>query len=41
MGGSEAPRSIDQGAAGIVWLATDAYQNLTGKFFRDGEEIPW
>jgi NAD(P)-dependent dehydrogenase (short-subunit alcohol dehydrogenase family) len=41
MGGAEAPRSIEEGAAGIVWLATEADQSLTGKFFRDGELILW
>jgi NAD(P)-dependent dehydrogenase (short-subunit alcohol dehydrogenase family) len=40
MGGAEASRSVE-GAAGIVWLATEADQSLTGKFFRDGQEIPW
>ena len=29
------------GAAGIVWLAVDAPQNLTGKFLRDRKVIPW
>jgi NAD(P)-dependent dehydrogenase (short-subunit alcohol dehydrogenase family) len=41
MGGSNATRSVEQGAAGIVWLATDAPQNLTGKFVRDRKVIPW
>ena len=41
MGGAEASRSVEEGAAGIVWLAAEADQSLTGKFFRDGEEIPW
>jgi len=41
MGGSNATRSVEQGAAGIVWLATDAPQNLTGKFLRDRKVIPW
>jgi len=41
MGGSSAPRSVEQGAEGIVWLATDAPQNLTGKFLRDRKVIPW
>ena len=27
--------------AGIVWLAVDAPQNLTGKFLRDRKVIPW
>lgn len=41
MGGANATRSIPEGAAGIVWLAADAPQELTGKFFRDCEEIDW
>jgi NAD(P)-dependent dehydrogenase (short-subunit alcohol dehydrogenase family) len=41
MGGSNATRSIEQGAAGVVWLAADAPQNLTGKFLRDRKVIPW
>jgi NAD(P)-dependent dehydrogenase (short-subunit alcohol dehydrogenase family) len=41
MGGSNASRSIGEGAAGIVWLASEAPQNLTGKFFRDRKVIPW
>jgi NAD(P)-dependent dehydrogenase (short-subunit alcohol dehydrogenase family) len=41
MGGSGAPRSVEQGADGIVWLAADAPQNLTGKFVQDRKVIPW
>jgi NAD(P)-dependent dehydrogenase (short-subunit alcohol dehydrogenase family) len=41
MGGADATRSVEEGAAGIVWLAADAPQELTGKFFRDGKEIEW
>jgi NAD(P)-dependent dehydrogenase (short-subunit alcohol dehydrogenase family) len=41
MGGPTAERSIPQGAAGVVWLALDAPQELTGQFLRDGEVIPW
>jgi NAD(P)-dependent dehydrogenase (short-subunit alcohol dehydrogenase family) len=41
MGGENATRSVGQGADTIVWLATDAPQNLTGKFLRDRKEIPW
>jgi NAD(P)-dependent dehydrogenase (short-subunit alcohol dehydrogenase family) len=41
MGGSSATRSVEQGAAGVVWLAADAPQNLTGKFLRDRKVIPW
>jgi NAD(P)-dependent dehydrogenase (short-subunit alcohol dehydrogenase family) len=41
MGGANATRSVADGAAGIVWLAAEAPQNLTAKFFRDRKEIPW
>src|SRR6266576_4368777 len=41
MGGARAPRSVEQGADGIVWLAADAPQNLTGKFVQDRKVIPW
>ena len=41
MGGSNATRSVEEGADTIVWLATDAPQKLTGKFLRDRKEIPW
>lgn len=41
MGGSSAPRSVKEGAAGIVWLAGEAPHELTGKFFRDRQEIEW
>lgn len=41
MGGSNATRSVLEGAAGIVWLAADAPQSETGKFWRDRKVIPW
>jgi len=41
MGGSTAPRSVAEGADGIVWLAADAPQDKTGLFWRDKEVIPW
>jgi NAD(P)-dependent dehydrogenase (short-subunit alcohol dehydrogenase family) len=41
MGGSNATRSVLEGAAGIVWLAADAPQTETGKFWRDRKVIPW
>ncbi len=41
MGGSTAPRSVEQGADTAVWLAAEADLRLTGKFFRDRAEIPW
>ena len=41
MGGESATRSVGEGAATIVWLATDAPQDLTGKFVKDRKVIPW
>jgi NAD(P)-dependent dehydrogenase (short-subunit alcohol dehydrogenase family) len=41
MGGSEAPRGVEEGAAGIVWAATLPEGGPTGGFFRDGQPIPW
>jgi NAD(P)-dependent dehydrogenase (short-subunit alcohol dehydrogenase family) len=41
MGGANAERDVAQGAGGIVWLALDAPQELTGTFVRDREVIPW
>ena len=41
MGGTGASRSVEEGAAGIVWLASKAPQRITGKFFRDGKKISW
>jgi NAD(P)-dependent dehydrogenase (short-subunit alcohol dehydrogenase family) len=41
MGGANATRSVAEGASGIVWLAADAPQQDTGKFWRDRRVIPW
>ena len=41
MGGRNATRSVEEGADTIVWLASEAPQDLTGKFLRDRKEIPW
>src|SRR5213595_1261634 len=41
MGGANATRSVQEGADTIVWLASEAPQDLTGKFLRDRKEIPW
>src|SRR6266571_3912865 len=41
MGGSNATRSVAEGASGIVWLAADAPQDQTSKFWRDRKVIPW
>jgi NAD(P)-dependent dehydrogenase (short-subunit alcohol dehydrogenase family) len=41
MGGSMAPRSVAEGAAGIIWAATLPDNGPTGGFFRDGKPIAW
>ena len=41
MGGANATRSVEEGADTIVWLATDAPQEITGQFLRDRKQIPW
>jgi NAD(P)-dependent dehydrogenase (short-subunit alcohol dehydrogenase family) len=41
MGGPNASRSVEEGADTAVWLADEAPHELTGKFFRDRQEIPW
>jgi NAD(P)-dependent dehydrogenase (short-subunit alcohol dehydrogenase family) len=41
MGGGNATRSVEEGADTIVWLASEAPQDLTGKFLRDRKEIAW
>jgi hypothetical protein len=39
MGGSGASRSVEEGAAGIVWAATLPDSGPSGGFFRDGKPI--
>jgi len=41
LGGSNAERSVAEGAAGIVWAACLPEDGPTGGFFRDGQPIPW
>lgn len=41
MGGSEAPRTPDEGADTLTWLALDAPHTLRGKFVKDRAVIPW
>ena len=41
MGGTNASRSLAKGAETVIWLATDADEKLTGKFFKDKREISW
>ena len=39
MGGSSAPRSPEQGADTAIWLATEAPNHETGKFWRDRQVV--
>jgi NAD(P)-dependent dehydrogenase (short-subunit alcohol dehydrogenase family) len=41
MGGSRAPRPVEEGAEGAVWAATLPNSGPTGGFFRDRRRIPW
>lgn len=41
MGGSEAPRTPDEGADTLTWLALDAPHDLRGKFVKDRLVISW
>lgn len=41
MGGPSATRSVEEGADTAVWLANNAPHELSGKFFRNREEISW
>ena len=41
MGGSRAPRSIEEGADTLVWAATLPPDGPIGGFFRDRRAIPW
>jgi NAD(P)-dependent dehydrogenase (short-subunit alcohol dehydrogenase family) len=41
MGGEHAPRSLEQGAATLVWLATLPDDGPSGGFFMDGKPVPW
>ena len=41
MGGTEAPRTPEEGADTALWLATLPADGPSGGFFRDRERIPW
>ncbi|HJQ93301.1 MAG TPA: SDR family NAD(P)-dependent oxidoreductase [Candidatus Thermoplasmatota archaeon] len=41
MGGNEAPRSVDEGADTIVWLARFKAGSPGGRFWRDRRETEW
>ena len=41
MGGADAPRSVREGAASILWAATLDADGPTGGFYRDGKTLAW
>ena len=41
MGGPGASLPVEKGAETIVWLATDAPQSETGKFWHNKQEVDW
>jgi NAD(P)-dependent dehydrogenase (short-subunit alcohol dehydrogenase family) len=41
MGGQGAPRSVEQGAASVLWATRVPPDGPTGGWFRDGNPIPW
>lgn len=41
MGGPNAPRTVEEGAASVIWAATLPDDGPTGGFFRDGEPLAW
>lgn len=41
MGGADAPKSPEEGADTIVWLATEADPVISGKLFRNRAAIDW
>lgn len=41
MGGPDAPRTVEEGAASVVWAAALPDDGPTGGFFRDGESLAW
>ena len=41
MGGPDAPRTVEEGAASVMWAVTLPDSGPTGGFFRDGEPLAW
>lgn len=41
MGGAAAPRTVEEGAASVLWACRLLPDGPTGGFFRDGRQIPW
>lgn len=41
LGGAGAERTVEEGAATAIWLATEAPLSYSGKFIKDNKIIPW
>jgi NAD(P)-dependent dehydrogenase (short-subunit alcohol dehydrogenase family) len=41
MGGAGAPRSVEQGAASVLWAVNLPDDGPTGGYFQDGKPLPW
>src|SRR5215210_243519 len=41
MGGPNAPRTVEEGAASVLWAVTLLDDGPSGGFFRDGEPLAW
>ena len=41
MGGAGASRSVEEGAASVLWAARLGPDGPSGGFFRDGKPVPW
>ncbi len=41
MGGPDAPRTVEEGAASVMWAVTLPDDGPTGGFFRDGAPLAW
>jgi NAD(P)-dependent dehydrogenase (short-subunit alcohol dehydrogenase family) len=41
MGGPNAPRTVEEGAASVLWAVTLPDDGPTGGFFRDGKPLAW
>jgi NAD(P)-dependent dehydrogenase (short-subunit alcohol dehydrogenase family) len=41
MGGPGAPRSVEEGAASVLWACRLPANGPSGGVFRDGQPIPW
>ena len=41
MGGPGATRSVEEGAASVLWAARLGPDGPSGGFFRDGNPVPW